>query len=70
MANSNESKFLVCQELSDFNDFLLILGSNSPNYCLIMEKTKEKEKKEGKIKVAETPTVNKFNFYFEKKVIV
>jgi hypothetical protein len=44
MANSNESKFLVCQELSDFNDFLLILGSNSPNYCLIMEKTKEKKK--------------------------
>ena len=42
MANSNESKFLVCQELSDFNDFLLILGSNSPNYCLIMGKNKGK----------------------------
>lgn len=66
MANSNESKFLVCQELSDFNEFLLILGSNSPNYCLIKEKTKE-EKKGRKIKVAKTPTVNKFNFYFEKK---
>jgi len=53
MANSNESKFLVCQELSDFYDFLLILnrGQEGKFTKLLLDqgrKTKEKKKEGGK----------------------
>ena len=51
MANSNESKFLVCQELSDFFDFLLIFnrGQEGKLTKLLLDqgrKTKEKKKEE------------------------
>jgi len=61
MANSNESKFLVCQELSDFYDFLLILnrGQEDKFTKLLLNqgrKTKEKKKEKNRRKTI----VNKF----------
>jgi len=55
MANSNESKFLVCQELSDFFDFLLIFnrGQEGKLTKLLLDqgrKTKEKRRRKRKKK--------------------
>jgi len=71
MANSNESKFLVCQELSDFYDFLLILnrGQEGKFTKLLLDqgrKTKEKKKEGGGKKSPKNDC--KQVFYFEKKL--